>query len=868
MGLFSSKKKTIVGIANSKLIPEGEAPQALIDSVAGYIADYGASNGQVAGTMVGYINDGIDKSIVHGVKRLNRWVKRPGMYDAVGSIVGQMTLVTDADVRSMVALNIENQYPHPIEFYYLNNIAFDLGHLTKQTLQDRYDYIPSDNTLTYKDSIFYLEDAVITTAAETNLEELFPPGFTAGRTPYREWDSTRTYTESNLVTDPTKQFDYFEVTAVNEFSIDTIESITTTTVVTTPPVAEPPEPPEEPPEPEEPTTETTIVSDGTEVINNIPTEGIDSQVYERTENMVEDVSTEEIIDEEAGTVTTIVKTKLITKEFYRCTAVFRDTFSSYLFSQNIDLDTLTEEEAIDFIGEVELPALRIQVGYEYQNSEGKTIVVYKTLTEEETGYVDGADSKQPFGNFMPNLYFKIHWEYIDKNKLSPLYKQSKRYASKIGLVYKDVSKQLKEEVKDQDKIPHAYMKFGVNFASTSEVDMTYLFYFFQKYFLYCDSEDLYGTDFPYELDTIYEVAGKYLNFADKILRYDLSTTSISYYRGEESINPIGTITRYVGTPPPPEPTGDRWKDLINRAKLKQFTAFRRQITEDTYEEYRVVEVKANQQVTGDKWAQSGGEGSHLLVPVDFDLVNRLKGFKDKERFLYNSMYVEFLTLVVKKVKWYQRGIFKLILFAVSVAFTVLTGGAGVTVASVLMASLTSLAIGVAIDIGIKLLLKVLSPELLKILGIAIIAAGLLFGHTSALKGLQQFSTKAFTILTIKADLLVKVGVKIVNSANNKQMANIQDSFLKESKAYQEKMDALDKYKLDNQKYRPNPQLTYLDEDIRYAPVNAGESMDALIARSLNTNPALVAINYTHNYVEFILELPTPSETVYRPIEDE
>lgn len=863
MGLFSSKKKTIVGIANSKLIPEGEAPQALKDSVAGYIADYGASNGQVAGTMVGYINESIDKSIVHGVKRLNRWVKKPGMYTTVGSIVGQMTLVTDADVRSMVALNIENQYPHPIKFYYLNNVVYDLGHLTKQVLQDRYTYIPSDNTLSYKGSIFYLEDAVITTAAETNLEELFPPGFTAGVTPYREWDSTRTYTESNLITDPTKQFDYFEVTAVNEFSIDTIESITTTTVVTTPPVTDPPADP-----PEEPTTETTIVSDGTEVINNIPIEGIDFQVYERTENLIEDVSTEEVIDEEAGTVTTIVKTKLITKEIYRCTAVFRDTFSSYLFSQNIDLDTLTEEEARDFLGEVELPALRIQVGYEYQNSEDKTIVVYKTLTEEETGYVDGEGSKSPFGNFMPNLYFKVHWGYVDGNMTSTFYKQSKRYASKIGLTYKDLAKQLKKEVKDQDKIPHAYMKFGVNFASNSDVDITYLFYFFQKYFIFCDREDLYGNDFPYELDTIYEVAGRYLNFADKLLRYDLSTSSISYYRGEESINPIGTITRYVGTFPPPEPTGNKWKDLINRVTRKKFTAFRRQITEDTYEEYRVVSMSANQQVTGDKWAQSGGEGSHLLVPVDFDLVNRLKGFKAKEKFLYNSMYVEFLTLVVKKIKWYQRGVFKLILFAVSVAITVLTGGAGVTVASVLMASLTSLAIGIAIDIGIKLLLKVLSPELLKILGIAIIAAGLLFGHTSSLKGLQQFSTKAFTILTMKADLLVKFGVKIVTAATNKQMANIQDSYLKESKAYKDKMEALDKYKLDNQKYRPNPQLTYLDEDIRYAPVNAGESIDALIARSLNTNPSLVAINYVHNYVGFIMELPTPSETVYRPIEDE
>ena len=45
MGLFSGKKKVYVGVANSKMIPDADAPQALKDSVTAYISNSGKVKG-------------------------------------------------------------------------------------------------------------------------------------------------------------------------------------------------------------------------------------------------------------------------------------------------------------------------------------------------------------------------------------------------------------------------------------------------------------------------------------------------------------------------------------------------------------------------------------------------------------------------------------------------------------------------------------------------------------------------------------------------------------------------------------------------------------------------------------------------------
>lgn len=858
MGLFSGKKKVFVGVANSKMIPDADAPQALKDSVTAYISDSGKVNGNPGASLVDYTLLGMEKSIVTGVKRLNRWVRKPGKYDSVGSVVGELYTLSDSDVRDRISDEIQSRYTQPLTFYYLNNLFYDFGHFTRQVLIDRYSYNPTENSLIYKDIPLYLEDAEIHTVEPVALEELVGPGFTSGYTPYRERDVTRLYKAEDIVVDPDIQFDFFEVTAVNTLTIVTTKSITQT-IVTTPGAT-----PED-----EPIVETTEVAT---VVINIPELGLVSSVYIDTVATEETVSEETTVDETTQVSTTVKELLYITTENYKCTYSFRDTFSSYFYSQNMDWTTMTDEEIKAVIDNITEPAIRIQVGYEYETAEGNKEIVYKTLTDTETSYVEDGEGKKPFGTFLPMLYIKRNFKFVEADTSPDFYKESKAYAKKLNLTFKDIVNQIKEEVNDQDKIMQTYLKFGVDYNSTSPEDLLYLHGFFKKYFKFCDIEDTYNMDFVYEPDTAYKVPGRQLRFKDKVTSHSIFCNSLAIVYGSGSDVEVGTITTGRGIDPPePEPeesSGSKWGSkwvwfFRNLIRNRRYKYFRKQITETTYEEVRVYKMGADVYVSSGKSAHPGqDDGSALLIPVDFDVVKSIKGFKHKEKFLYSCIYIEFLTYVVQKVKWYQRGIFKLIVFAVSVAITVFTGGAGVTVASVLMAAVTNFAIGLAIDFAIKQLSKLLSPELLKVVAVLVAAAGLAYGKFAA-KGVESLS-KAFTIMFMKANIFLDASTKLIKATLVKQ----GEEFKKEAEAFKEKMKKLEDYRKANTKYISDTSLSYLNEQVhRYEPLILGETLDAMLARTLNTNPGLVTIDYIHGYVDYILTLPNVNETKYKSLEE-
>ena len=415
-----------------------------------------------------------------------------------------------------------------------------------------------------------------------------------------------------------------------------------------------------------------------------------------------------------------------------------------------------------------------------------------------------------------------------------------------------------------------YLKFGVDYNSTSPEDLLYLYGFFKKYFKFCDVEDIYNMDFVYEPDTLYKVPGRQLRFKDKVTSHSIFCNSLTIVYGSGSDVEVGIITTGVGIDPrEPKPETEESSDkkwgryFRNLVQNRIYKYFRKQITETTYEEIRVHKMGADVYVNSGKSAHpSQDDGSALLIPVDFDVVKSIKGFKHKEKFLYSCIYIEFLTYVVKKVKWYQRGIFKLIVFAVSVAITVFTGGAGVTVASVLMAAGTNFAIGLAIDFAIKQLSKLLSPELLKVVAVLVAITGLAYGRFAA-KGVESLS-KAFTIMFMKANVFLDASTKLIKATLVKQ----GEEFKREAEAFKEKMKKLEDYRNANSKYISDTSLSYLNEQVhRYEPLILGETLDAMLARTLNTNPGLVTIDYMHGYVDYILTLPNVNETKYKSLEE-
>lgn len=836
-------------MSNTRIIDDLDMPAAIRDSTIAWLNDSAATLGAgPIGEMVRYNQMGIDSSIVTTSRRLTNWVKKPNNYSAVGPVRGNIDTLSDSDIRDIIAANISATHGPTLEIIYLNNTDYDYGHFTRQVLQDRYSYDPNSNIFIYKDLELYLEDAKIHVAKIDEEESVIlnGPGFRSGKTPFRDGDLTSTYVDEDIIVDPTYQFDFFSVVGVNNITQVTSTYITETIVETVVPPVEPETEPST-------TIETELVVTSTDTVDNVVATGLIEQSL-LSEETIEEVLTEDTT--ELDGVTTTVKTLVVVDTAtFTCRYEVRDTFTDYFFSQNIDWETLSTEEIIDLVDSISDKDIRVQAAYTYEDSVGETVTVYTTLTYADTSYVEDAEGTVSFGTYMPNLYFKKNFKFVDKDKDAVLYKESVRYTKRLGLKYRDLQGEIKK-ADDQDKIPFAYMRFGINVRSTNKMDRTYLHAFFKKYFNYCDTDDLYPFDYAWETGVVYKLAGKTLNFEDNITRFNIEVVGIEYFRGNESIHPVGHISGGTKVDFDGASTGSSiFSQLLGRMQV--YYIFRKQITADTYEEYRVINVKSVHLVEG-KWAETGKEkeGSDVLIPMDFSALKSLGSFKVRENILYRSLHVEFLTYVVQKIKFYQRGFFKFLMFAVSVAVTVFTGGAGVTVASVLLASAVNIAIGIAIDIAIRLLVKYLDPKLAMAIAGAIAFIGIFKGITASMNAVG-FS-KAFTILVMKADQFVKISTKILREVG----ANEIRKFEVEKEAAKERMEKLKEYERENFANRGDTGLSYLDEDTpRYTTIIVGETMDAFIARTINPNPGLIVLDYISNSVEYSLALPTLQESI-------
>lgn len=158
--------------------------------------------------------------------------------------------------------------------------------------------------------------------------------------------------------------------------------------------------------------------------------------------------------------------------------------------------------------------------------------------------------------------------------------------------------------------------------------------------------------------------------------------------------------------------------------------YRKQITEGLYEEISVRELRMTYYVFGDYTTTGDETDDILLIPIDRS-VTKTYSLPDREELYARSLHFVFNSRVVTKVKWYQTGVFKVVMLIIAIAITVYTYGAdgGSAIASALSLSGTAgliativvnLVIGQLLVSVFKLFVKAFGVEVAQIL--AIIAA--------------------------------------------------------------------------------------------------------------------------------------------------
>jgi hypothetical protein len=439
------------------------------------------------------------------------------------------------------------------------------------------------------------------------------------------------------------------------------------------------------------------------------------------------------------------------------------------------------------------------------------------------------------GSFFPWGYMRFNKKSLVSNKTSEAYKSSKKLFGLLNMDYDMVAEAINENPDIAD-VEQAMMVMGVPAGSEDQIDQQYLFDFFDKIQL---DTNQYGNNLG---SIAAQLIARKLNkntpetsiiIQDKQFKMALAFKNLSKQELPGSVSAVGKYSSEVG--------GDMHK-------------YRYQHTDGMYYEIVVTDLKMTYWVF-DKYTTTGDEDNKeiLLIPVDVNIA-KTYALPFREKLYARSMHFVFNSRVVTKLKWYQTGIFRLVMIVASVVITVLSLGstwqsivaaigAGATVGAVAMMVLMAILKYIVVSIALKLFVKVVGARLAFI--VAVVAA--VYGGYQAIKaGSLNGTPWAKELLQVSSGL---------SSAVNADLASQMEDLVNEQSEFQKFVQDQTKL-LDSAK-------EMLGGDVVMNPlIIFGESPNDFYQRTVHSgNIGVVGIEAVSSYVDMALRLPEISETL-------
>lgn len=250
----------------------------------------------------------------------------------------------------------------------------------------------------------------------------------------------------------------------------------------------------------------------------------------------------------------------------------------------------------------------------------------------------------PLREFNKNLGPKIqNGDYVrdeDGNKITPdteLYKTSKHLLKIIGLDFDTLCLGVAENP-DVGDIDHAYVTFAIDIRSKTKEGKKYIYQFFRELALKSpDKGDIEIRDAAYNVH----------------IRYDSSTISTK----QGSLNEDTQLTY----------SGDT---LI----------IKRKVSDNSYEEVVVTNLQhvnyiyeGHAEVT--TLEDSADEDNYgFLIPLQYNIVKNERGLFGRQDLLTESLVLVFNCYERTKLKWYQRGWFKIFMIVISIVIIIFSWG--------------------------------------------------------------------------------------------------------------------------------------------------------------------------------------------------
>lgn len=813
MGIFSGKTKVYVGISNSRLYETEDIPNSIKDSTAGYIRDIGEGKNN-DNYIADYNRLAIEDSVVMGIKKAfkfankdtNNYVK----YDSTEvAFINPETI--ESELEDKILSKARTIYPEA-EINYYNYAYLDMAHIVKVALDKDYNWNSYNNTMQFDGLNGWLYSIDIT-LADIQEEPSLGNSFASGETATRDKDTSR----------PFKPFIYeenVEEKFLIKFMPKYTKSITNIKRVY------------------RDKTLDEVTKEENESIINSDNKPIDesSTIYE-TNNINETVN---VYDDPTDSNIEITETITEVSELsYGSIKQKTRYFKDYINELPADLPVIDGESPtpelspslIDYIdkinnGEITPDGLEgnlvTLISLRIDSNTNKHIIVSDfSDTGLEGTIAEGIREllySKVISGFIPALHIKVNDESLkpgdEEWKTNNIY--AKRLSIKLNGLYEKITESMEN---DRDKVRHCYIQFGVNIESNNNLEIKYMYDYFSN-----------------------ELNGEASSNAKAI---SLRTTSTRDVITWDSISK-GVINKAIIS------------EYVNETQNNNIALYKR--ISDTECEYIIV-LDYGRKCTVSGSTFGGGkqgkasEDSFTLLPIDYYLMNTsIKGFKNKEHFIYRCMYIEFLTYVKVKTKWYQTGAFKALAIIVGAVIIYVTGGSG----SYLSALLVSAATAYAIEVAIKVAIKAFGPKYGRYIAIAIgiIALGKGFNGAAAASAAGANMTKILSAFLMNAKTYLSIANQFLNQSTQalgiERQEEMEDKN-RELQAFKEQTAVLLGSRVNDVSYQVN--RNYISSYIVFG------SIDDITGQFLDLNKIDTCIQYVHNCIDYLISIPTIDESV-------
>lgn len=347
-------------------------------------------------------------------------------------------------------------------------------------------------------------------------------------------------------------------------------------------------------------------------------------------------------------------------------------------------------------------------------SSGQTYFFLYEFGSGEYPTLDSAfdePTKKEMGKFFPFGYVRYEKHSAHEYPDTPEYKTSKRLFKYMNMDLDSVSRAISENP-DIAKVEQAILMMGIPANSTDQINLRYLFDFFNKLYYYLPVE--YSKPLSSGLTTEADVpptSSMVIVIKDKRFKLSLTTFGIQKRRRAGRIGKRGTYgSSKESVIPQDSPDANGFMAVVSVFTDK--LVYRHQLTENMYEEVSVQGLQLQYHIWNDYYVSAGIGDDKLLIPLDYTITSKYP-ITYREDLYAKSMHFVFNAVVQTEVQWYETGAFQAVMLIIAIIITVYSYGAdgGSSIATALGLSGTA---GLIATIVVTIIIGMMMPSVYKL----------------------------------------------------------------------------------------------------------------------------------------------------------